>query len=67
MLTEVKDFNCALDAEEFIGSCLNLLKTLSVAERALLVDWRSKQESTLEQHSFRPEINPISKAILGED
>lgn len=68
LLQEVSDFNENLDVEEFIGSCLNLLKTLSVAEKDSLLNWKFQpKENPALQHSFRPEINRVSEAILSED
>jgi hypothetical protein len=62
-----------LDEEEFIESCLMLYKTLNVADRVQLVNFKlivgkgSPKRYENEHLTFAPQINPISKAILEND
>jgi hypothetical protein len=38
LIKEIEEFNETLDKDEFIESCINLLQTLTVAERNILIN-----------------------------
>ncbi len=67
----MEQLNETLDLEEFIESCLMLYKTLSVTDKANLLNFKPDgQNQDTKQHSnftFAPEINIVSKAILEND
>lgn len=44
LLTEMEQLNETLDLEEFIESCLMLYKTLSVTDRAILINFKPDSE-----------------------
>ena len=70
LLKEISEFNEALDCEEFVASCLLLIKTLSVGEKQHLLQFKASHQSPKQSRSpfsHHPEINPVSKAILVED
>jgi hypothetical protein len=68
IVDEIRRFNESLDIEEFIASCLNLLKTVTVVERENLLNWKHKVSKDFEpKKTFHPSISKVSKAILNED
>lgn len=73
LLSEMEQLDETLDVEEFVESCMMLLKTLNVSDRSELLNFRFPSHKLAtgsyenENHTFAPQINPVSKAILEND
>jgi len=67
LLREIEDYNETLDEDEFVASSLELIKTVSNADKNYLLSYKPHSFDKYDKFSHHPEINPVSKAILAED
>ena len=65
-MSEIENYNETLNREEFVASCLKLIKFISVGEKNHLVNFKP---CIPEQACFshQPQISAVSRAILEED
>ena len=67
LFVELEIYNESLDEQEFVESCLALLKTKTVLERGLIMSFAKRNRSTIgDQPSFNPVISEKTKVLAVE-